>query len=440
VAAASLPLFMAVLDNLVVTTALPVMMADLDATLSQLEWTVDAFTLPYAALLLTAAVVGDRWGRRRAFVAGIVLFSVASAACALASDPAELIAARVFQGIGAALVVPLSLTLLLAGVSAERRNVVVGIWGGIAGFGAAVGPVVGGAITEAGSWNWIFWLNVPIGLVSVVLVLMFLGESRGPAVSLDPVGALLSSAGLLALVWSIVDGPHAGWTSTPVLAGCAAAVVMLVAFVVWERHVRSPMLPMALFRVRGFGLVNAAAFLFQAAVFGCIFLFAQYFQVVGRLGPLEAGLYTLPCTLAPAVVAPFNAVLARRFGLRATIVTGHALVVVALGWLALVVGDQLRYAAMVPPMLLAGIGLGLTFSTLNMQAMQAVPPALHGVASGAHNAIRQIGVAVGVSGLAAVFAGYGAYTPGEFAAGLAPAAVTGAVAVAAGAVLAWRLP
>ena len=440
--AVGIPMFMVTLDNLVVTTALPVIKTSLGASLTDLQWFVNAYTLSFAALLLTMAALGDRIGRRRLFLAGIAVFTVASAACALAAEPWQLTAARALQGAAGAAVMPLSLTLLAAEVPARLRNAAVGIWSGISGLGVAVGPVVGGAVTDGLHWTWIFWLNVPVGLLALPFVAVVLRESRGGAGKLDPLGLVLSAAAVFALVWGIVHGEDRGWTSASVLVALVGGVLLLAAFVAWERRAAAPMLPLHLFRSRGFSAVNTVALLFSAGVFGAIFLLAQFMQISQGMSPLEAGVRTLPWTMAPMVVAPLaGLVLIRRFGTRALIITGLALLSVALGWLAAVSTMDVTYGTLVAPLMLAGVGMGLEFAPMSTVALGSVPPDLHGVASGTLNTTRELGVAVGIAMLASVFTANGDYgSPAGFAAGLQPAVWVGAAVVAAGTVIAFLLP
>jgi EmrB/QacA subfamily drug resistance transporter len=440
-AAVGIPMFMVTLDNLVVTTALPVIKTELGASLTDLQWFVNAYTLSFAALLLTAAALGDRIGRRRVFLAGISLFTLASAACAVATEPWMLTVARAVQGAAGAAVMPLSLTLLAAAVPERLRNAAVGIWGGISGLGIAVGPVVGGAVADGLTWNWIFWLNVPVGLVAIPLAAIVLRESRGGSSRLDPLGLVLSSAGVLALVWGVVNGADDGWTSAGVLASLVGGVVLLGAFLAWERRAAAPMLSLRLFRSRGFSVVNAVAFLFSLGVFGSVFLLAQFFQVVQGLSPLEAGMRTMPWTMAPMVVAPLAGLLVGRVGARTFIVAGQAMLAAALLWIGLASAVDVDYADLVAPFVLAGVGMGLTFAPMTTLVLSSVRPDSHGVASGTNNTIREVGVAMGVAVLASVFASYGDYgSRATFVDGLVPAVVVGAVLVGVGALLALRLP
>ncbi|WP_433166394.1 DHA2 family efflux MFS transporter permease subunit [Kribbella sp. CA-247076] len=439
--AVGIPTFMVTLDNLVVTNALPVIKAELGASLSDLQWFVNAYTLSFAALLLTAAAIGDRLGRRRIFLAGIVVFTLASAACALATEPWMLIGARAIQGVGAAAVMPLSLTLLAGAVPDRLRSAAIGAWGGISGLGVAVGPVVGGAVVDGLNWQWIFWLNVPIGVFAVLLAARVLGESRGPVKRLDLAGLVLATAGVLSIVWGVVHGAEDGWTSGGVLATLIAGVVLLAAFVGWERRTAAPMLPLRLFSVRAFSVVNLTSFTFSVGVFGSVFLLAQFFQVVQGYSPLESGLRTLPWTMAPMVVAPLAGMVVDRVGARALIATGQVFLAAALGWIALITSASTQYGELVLPFVLAGIGMGLTFAPAASVVMESASDADRGVASGTNNTIREVGVAMGVAVLASVFASAGSYeSPVSYVDGLVPAVWTGAAIVAAGAVVALLLP
>ena len=440
-AAVGIPMFMVTLDNLVVTTALPVIKAELGATLTDLQWFVNAYTLSFAALLLTASALGDRIGRRRMFLAGITVFTMASAACAVAAEPWMLTLARAVQGAAGAAVMPLSLTLLASAVPARLRNAAVGIWGGISGLGIAVGPVVGGAVVAGLDWHWIFWLNVPVGLIAIPLVAVVLKESKGGSSRMDLPGLVLSSAGVLGVVWGVVHGAGDGWTSAGVLSTLVGGVVLLGAFVAWEHRTATPMLPMRLFRSRSFSVVIAVTFTFSVGVFGSVFLLAQFFQVVQGLTPLQSGVRTMPWTMAPMVVAPIAGLLVNRIGARTLIVAGQAMLAVALFWIAMVSTADVHYAALVAPFALAGIGMGLTFAPVTTVVLGSVRAELTGVASGASNTIREVGVTMGVAVLVSVFVSFGDYgNRASFVDGLIPAVIVGAIVVAAGAVLALRLP
>ncbi|MBF6340494.1 DHA2 family efflux MFS transporter permease subunit [Nocardia abscessus] len=440
-AAVGTPMFMVTLDNLVVTNALPVIRTELGASLADLQWFVNAYTLSFASLLLTASAIGDRLGRRRIFLLGIALFTLASAACALAAGPGMLIAARAVQGFGAAAVMPLSLTLLSAAVSERMRNAAIGIWGGIAGLGVALGPLVGGAVVEGLSWQWIFWLNVPLGLVVLPFAARVLAESHGRSRRLDPAGLLLSAGGVLAIVWGVIHGADDGWTSASVLSALVGGAVLLVALVVWELRVPEPMLPLRLFRSRAFSVSNVVGFAFSVGVFGSIFLLAQYFQVVQGYSPLESGVRTMPWTMAPMVVAPIAGLLVDRVGARTLITTGQVLLAAALAWMAAITTVEVDYGAYVAPFLLAGVGMGLTFAPASTIVMASATAEDQAMASGTNNTVREVGVAMGVAVLASVFAGSGSYLgPQSFVDGLVPAVWVGAAIVAAGALTSLLLP
>ncbi|MFI5716798.1 DHA2 family efflux MFS transporter permease subunit [Nocardia sp. NPDC051750] len=440
-AAVGIPMFMVTLDNLVVTNALPVIRTELGASLSDLQWFVNAYTLSFAALLLTASALGDRLGRRRIFLGGITLFTLASAACALATDPGMLVAARVVQGLGGAAVMPLSLTLLSGAVPERLRSAAIGIWGGIAGLGVALGPLLGGAVVDGLSWQWIFWVNVPIGILVLPLVAWALRDARGGAGRLDPLGLVLASAGVVAIVWGIVHGADDGWSSFGVLGALLGGAILLAALIGWEHRAAAPMLAPRLFRIRAFSVANVVAFAFSVGVFGAIFLLAQYFQVVQGYSPLESGIRTTPWTMAPMVVAPLAGLVIDRVGARVLLVTGQVMLAAALAWIAAITTVDLGYSSFVAPLLLAGVGMGLTFAPLATVVMAAVPEADRSVASGTNNTVREVGVAMGIAVLASVFASYGAYTdPQGYVDGLVPAVWVGAGIVAAGALAAVLLP
>ncbi|MGO4614690.1 DHA2 family efflux MFS transporter permease subunit [Nocardia sp. 2YAB30] len=439
--AVGIPMFMVTLDNLVVTNALPVIRTELGAALTDLQWFVNAYTLSFASLLLTASAVGDRLGRRRVFLAGIALFTLASAACALATGPGMLIAARAIQGFGAAAVMPLSLTLLSTAVPERMRNAAIGIWGGIAGLGVALGPLIGGAVVDGLSWHWIFWLNVPVGLAVLPFAARVLAESHGGSRRLDPVGLLLSAGGVLAVVWGVIHGADDGWTSAGVLSALIGGAALLGCLIGWELRTPEPMLPLRLFRSRAFSVSNVVGFAFSVGVFGSIFLLAQYFQVVQGYSPLESGVRTMPWTMAPMLVAPIAGLLVDRVGARTLISTGQGLLAAALAWIAAITSVDIGYGAFVAPFLLAGVGMGLTFAPASTIVMTSAAPEDRAMASGTNNTVREVGVAMGVAVLASVFASYGSYLgPKSYVAGLVPAVWVGAAIVAVGALASLLLP
>jgi EmrB/QacA subfamily drug resistance transporter len=432
---------MAALDHLVVITALPVIQADFGATLSELEWMINGYTLTFAVLLLTGAALGDRFGRKRLLVIGLGVFTVGSAAAALSSTSTELIVARAVQGLGGAILTPLSLTILSAAMPKERRAMALGAWGGITGIAIALGPLVGGAIAEGLAWQSIFWINVPIGLVAIPLAVARLDESYGPATRLDLPGLGLVSAGLLALVWAMVSGNDRGWADPTVVIALVVGAILVAAFIAWEARTSQPLIRLDLFRSRAFSAANIVSLMMFFGIFGSIFLLAQFFQTVQGYSPLEAGLRTLPWTAMPLIAAPVAGIVSSRTGTRPLLVAGMGLQAAALAWLSFVVTPTVEYLAIAPAFVMAGVGMGLFVAPIANVVLSAVKPEEEGQASGATNAIRELGAVFGVAVLAAVFAANGSYaSPTGFVNGLVPALQLGAVAVAIGAIAALALP
>ncbi|MCX4583500.1 MFS transporter [Streptomyces sp. NBC_01481] len=433
--------FMAALDNLVVTTALPSIRKDLGGALEDLEWTVSAYTLTFAVLLMFGAALGDRFGRRRLFIAGLAVFTGASAAAALAPGIDALIAARAVQGVGAAIMMPLTLTLLTAAVPVARRGAALGIFSAVTGLAVASGPLIGGSLTEHISWQWIFWLNVPIGLALLPLARLRLDESYAPNARLDIPGTLLVSGGLFGIVYALVNGQADGWSSTPILAGLILGTLLLAAFVRHGLTSKNPMLPMRLFRNRAFFGINAASLLMFLGMFGSIFLLSQFLQGVAGYSPTEAGLRMLPWTGMPLIVAPVAGYLSDKIGGRPVVATGLALQAVGLALFALVLEPGVSYSAQLPALILSGIGMALYFAPAASVVMASVRTAEQGVASGANNALREVGGALGVAVLGAVFAAQGSYeSPQAFTDGTVPALWIGAGAVAVAAMVALLIP
>jgi EmrB/QacA subfamily drug resistance transporter len=437
----SVALFMAQLDNLVVTTALPAIRHHLGASLSSLEWTVNAYTLTFAVLLLTGASLGERFGRRRMLVIGLTVFTLGSAAAALAPTAGWLIAFRAVQGAGAAIVTPLTLTLLSAAVPVERRGMALGIWGGVAGLAIATGPLVGGAVVQGLSWQSIFWLNVPLGLALIPVARWRVVESYGSRAPLDLPGVALASTGLFGIVLGLVRGNTLGWTSPYVLTSLTVGIALVVAFIGWERRAASPMLPMRLFASRGFSATNLASALMFFGMFGSIFLLAQFLQTVQHYSPLSAGLRTLPWTGMPIVVSPIAGVLADRIGGRPVVLTGLVLQATGLAWLAAVSSPTVPYGDLVPAFVVSGIGMALFFAPVATIVLGTVARNEEGIASGATNALRELGGVFGVAVLASVFARHGGYSSGQaFVEGLRPAVSVGAAGVALAAVALLAVP
>ncbi len=437
----SIALFMTTLDNLVVTTALPVIRTDLHASLQGLEWTVNAYTLTFAVLLLTGAALGDRFGRRRLLVVGLGVFTLASAAAALAGSANELIAARAIQGLGGAIVLPLTLTILSAAVPPERRGVALGAWGGISGLAVALGPLVGGAIVQGISWQWIFWLNVPIGLLLIPAALFRLKETHGPNDRLDLPGLALSGAGLFGIVWGLVRGNQVGWASPEIVSALTAGSLVLALFVVWELRATAPMLPMRFFRNRTFSAANVASLFMFFGMFGSIFLLAQFFQTVQGYSPLQADLRILPWTAMPIFIAPIAGAFSDRIGGQRIMAVGLALQAIGIAWIATVSSPGMPYSDVVLPFFLSGIGMALFFAPVANVVLSAVRSEEEGQASGAQNAIRELGGVFGVAVLASIFAHYGGYvSPESFVDGMQPAVWVGAAVVGVGALAALAIP
>ncbi len=444
VVATSLPMFMATLDNLVMTSALPVIRVDLAASVTDLAWFVNAYTLTFATFMLPAATLGDRWGRRRVMLGGLTLFTLASIGAALSTGTGALITARAFQGLGAAAVMPLSLTLLAAAVPVAMRPVAIGIWGGVSGLGVALGPVIGGAVVEGVSWQAIFWLNVPVALVAGPLLFGAVNESFGRAQRLDVRGTLMLGGAVFLGIWGIVHGNDDGWSSPRVLLPLVAAALLVPVYVA---HASSAgrrsyaVLPLRLFGSRGFSVANVIGLSFTVGMFGAVFLLAQNLQIVMGYSPFEAGLRTLPWTAAPMVVAPIAGALASRTGLRALLVTGLVLQTGALVWLAVVTEAGSSYGAFVPGLVMAGVGMGLTFAPSATAVLDGLGDDDFGTASSANSTIREFGVALGVAGLTAVFLGHGGQlTPTGYTGAIGPALLVGAAAVAVAVLAAFFAP
>jgi EmrB/QacA subfamily drug resistance transporter len=315
------------------------------------------------------------------------------------------------------------------------------MWGGVSGLGVALGPLVGGAVVQGLSWQWIFWLNVPIGLAVIPLGLSRLRESHGPAARLDVTGVGFVTASALGLVWGLVRANSRGWTSPEIVISLVAGVVLLVAFIAWERRVKEPMLPMRFFRNRAFAAANAASLLMFFGMFGSIFLLTQYLQNVQGNSPLHAGLRMLPWTGMPMIVAPIAGALTDRIGARPLIVTGLALQATALAWMAAVTAPDVAYIQLVPPFGMAGVGMALFFAPVASAVLGSVDPREAGKASGANNAIRELGGVFGVAVLASIFAHQGGYqSPDLFTDGIVPALWVGAAVIGAGALAAGMIP
>ena len=439
--AASLPMFMSTLDNLVMTNALPTIRLDLNASVEELQWFINAYTLSFASFILMAAALGDRFGRRTVFVIGIVVFTVASVYSALSTEPWMLILGRAVQGLGGAAIMPLSLTLLVGSVSAKYRSLAIGVWGGISGLGVALGPLIGGAVVEGISWEAIFWINVPVGIVAVPLALLALPNSFGARLRADVVGLLLVGVGVLGVVYGIVRGNDAGWDSLEVIGSLALGILLLGAFIAWESRAAAPLLPLRLFRDRSFSVANVVGLIYSFGIFGSIFILIQFMQVVQGYSPLEAGVLTMPWTMAPMVVAPLAGLVAPRVGTRLLIVVGLVLQTIAIFWIAATMSSTVQYLDMLPAFIFAGIGMGLVFAPLSTAVLATMSQDDNAKASGTNSTLREVGVALGIAVLTAVFVGAGGeLTPTAYVDAAIPAILVGAGALALSSVLAIALP
>jgi EmrB/QacA subfamily drug resistance transporter len=437
----SLASFMMALDALIITTAFAIIRADLGSPVETLQWTVNAFNLTFAVLLLTGAALGDRFGRRRMFAAGITLFVLASVACAMSGTAGWLIASRAAQGAGAALVMPLAMAILSGAFGRDERARALGIFAGITGCALIVGPAIGGFITETFGWRWIFWINLPIGLIAIALVLARLRETFGPVAALDITGLLLVAIAALGLVWSLLRGNAAGWTSPEVTGTVIAGLAFTVAFVLWELRTPAPMVPMRLFASRSFASGVLASFLFYAAMYGVLFLLPQFLQVSLGFSPFGAGLRLLPWTATLFVTAPVAGAMVGKLGERPLVVTGLSMQAIGLGWIALIVTPGLAYPALVAPLIIAGVGVSMAMPAAQNAILSSVAVTEMGKASGVFNMGRFLGGMFGIAALVAIFSANGAVdSPAHFNAGFTAAMMLAAALSLVGALVALCLP
>jgi EmrB/QacA subfamily drug resistance transporter len=438
---ASLASFMMALDALVITTAFATIRADFGSSVETLQWAVNAFNLTFAVLLLTGAALGDRFGRRRMFAVGIALFVLASAACALAGSAGWLIAARAGQGAGAALVMPLAMAILSGAFPREERARALGIFSGVTGFALIVGPAIGGFITESLGWRWIFWINLPIGMIAIGLVVARLRESYGPSAALDIPGLLLVAIAALALVWSLLRGNLVGWTSSEVMSALVVGLLFAFAFVAREWRAAAPMVPLRLFASRSFSAALSASFLFYAAMYGVLFLLPQFLQTTLGSGPLSAGLRLLPWTATLFVTAPIAGAVVNKFGERPLVVTGLLMQAIGFGWIAVIAMPGLGYSALVAPLILAGVGVSMAMPAAQNAILGSVAVAEMGKASGIFNMGRFLGGMFGIAALVAVFSAKGTVdSAAGFATGFAAAMMVAALFSLAGALAGLCLP
>jgi EmrB/QacA subfamily drug resistance transporter len=438
---AGLGVFMTALDNMVVTTALPTLRVSLHAGIASLEWTVNAYLLAFACMILTGTALGDRFGRRRMFVIGIGIFTAASAAAALSPNVDTLIAARVVQGAGAGIAFPLTLTLISEAFPAEKRGAAIGMWGALGGMAAAFGPVIGGAVVSSINWHWIFWINVPVGVAVVVFAPARLQESFGPRPRVDVTGVVLAAAGTLGITWALVRSNVTGWGSAEVLVALIAGVALIAAFILWEAASKSPMIDLALFRSRGFATANAVSFFLYAGLLGALFLMTQLLQIDMGHSALGAGLRLLPWTAVPGLVSPVAGSLADRFGTRRFLIAGMTCQAVGLGWIAAIAAPGMGYGELSVGLLVAGVGIGIVFPTVASAVLGSVPPSEAGVASGTNSTLRELGGVLGVAILAAVFNRRGVYaSPHQFINGFSAALWVGVGLSGLGAIAALLAP
>jgi EmrB/QacA subfamily drug resistance transporter len=414
--------FMVILDAVVVIIALPQMQRDLKVSLSSLQWTLNAYGIAFAAGIITAAALGDRFGRRRVFNLGLALFTIASAACALAPNASALIAARTVQGLGGAIVLPLSLTILTTAFPPERRAMIVGVYGGLAGLAVAAGPLIGGGITEGIGWHWIFWINVPIGVAALAVCLRLLPESYGAPERLDLAGVALVTGGVVALVWALVRANQSGWASAEIVSTLAAGTLLLLLFVAWESWRTDPMVPLRLFRNQTFAAGNATTFLMSGAIFAGAYFITQEFQFARGYSPVSTGLRLLPFFATPMLISPLAGAIAGKVGLRPVMVLGLALQAAGFTWVCLRGGLATSWVELTFALLVAGIGISMALPTVPTAVLGAVQPHQMGKASGINYMTQQLGrvfaIAIGTS----IFAAHGHLgTPASVTDGFKPA-------------------
>ncbi len=433
---AALASFMVALDTMVLTSALATIRMQFDAPMETLQWTVNAYNLSFAVLLLTGAALGDRFGRRRMFAIGIALFVAASIGCAVSGSIVSLIAARAAQGAAAALVMPLAMALLSGAFPREERARALGIFSGVTGFALIAGPAAGGALTEGFGWQWIFWINVPIGGAALLMIATRLRESFGPKARLDFAGLVLVAAAAFALVWALLRGNGAGWTSTEVLTALFCGLGLTTAFIGWELRATAPMVPMRLFRARAFASGILASFLFYAAMYGVLFLLPQLLQNALGNTPFGAGLRLLPWTATLFVTAPLAGAMVNKVGERTLVVAGLLMQAIGLGWIAFIVAPGISYAALVAPLILAGVGVSMAMPAVQNAVLSSVVVAEMGKASGIFNMARFLGGVFGIALLVAAFSARG----GDFAVGFAAAITVAAILSLGGTIAGWWLP
>ncbi len=440
-AAVAFGLFMIMLDNTVVNVALPSIQRDLGVGLSELEWIVTGYALTFASLMLIGGKVADAYGRRLVFVLGIAVFTGASLWCGLADSGGMLIAARVVQGAGAALMNPATLSIIAATFPPRERGTAIGIWAGVSALALAVGPLVGGLLTEHLSWNWIFFVNVPVGVLGIGASFVFIDESRDETHErLDLPGLAVSAVGLFALTYALIEANAYGWGSGRIVTAFAIAAVGLTAFWLLERHQRAPMLPLELFRNGTFTGANLVVLLVALAMFGVFFFVSLYMQNVLGYSAVQAGAAFLPMTVLIILLAPIAGRTTDRVGSRWLMTVGMALVAVQLVYFSQL-GQHARYWELLPALVLGGIGMALTMTPSAAAATRSVSVDKAGVGSAVLNASRQVGGSIGIAVMGAIMAheAGGRRTPEAFMDGFSPSLLVAAGIAIAGAVVALLL-
>jgi EmrB/QacA subfamily drug resistance transporter len=440
-AAVSVGLFMIMLDNTVVNVALPSIERDLNAGLSELQWIVTGYALTFAALLLVGGKVADAYGRRLIFVIGIAVFTLASLLCGLSGSSEMLIGARVLQGAGAALMNPATLSLIAAAFPPRERGTAIGIWAGVSALALAIGPLVGGLITEHLNWNWIFFINVPFGLVGIAASFVLIQESRDETHErLDLPGLATSGLGLFALTYALIEANTYGWTSTRIVGSFVVAAIALVVFVVLERHQRAPMLQLELFRNRTYTGANLAMLLVSLSMFGVFFFVSLFMQNVLGYSAVQAGAAFLPMTILIILVAPIAGRTADRVGSRGLMTVGMTLIAIQLLLFSRLSVDS-SYWHLLPSLVIGGLGMALTMTPSTAAATRAVPVDKAGVGSAVLNSARQVGGTMGIAVMGAIVASQmgATYDPKSFVVGFERALVVAAGIAAVGAIVAFTL-
>ena len=435
-------LFMIMLDNTVVNVALPSIQRDLDVGISQLEWIVAGYALTFAALMLTGGKLADLLGRRLVFVVGLGIFTLASLACGLAASGEMLIAARIVQGAGAALMNPATLSIISATFPPRQRGMAIGIWAGVSALALAIGPLVGGLLTQHVGWNWIFYVNVPVGILAIVASLLLIEESRDTSLEqrLDLPGLLTSGVGLFALTYALIEANAHGWASARILGSLAVAGVMVVAFVLLELHQRIPMLDLSLFRNSTFAGANLVVLLVALAMFGVFFFVSLYMQNILGFSAVQAGAAFLPMTVLIILVAPVAGKASDRLGSRWLMTGGMALVGTQLLWFS-TLGIEATFWDLLPGLLVGGVGMALTMTPSAAAAVRAVPVDKSGVGSAVLNSFRQVGGSLGIAlmGAIVVHETGGRQTPEAFVDGFSTALLVAAGIAFVGAVVSAAL-